>query len=136
MQTWLSAVPGPRTEIVLGVYGDHRSGRSDFFDEVKPLLGFRYRTQTSLGALGTLVTEDRHGYIEPLEVTTLELTRPIEYGLQWIESRPRFHADLYLNWQHLNPSTSREIFDYGGVLSGDATGWARLAYAETLETNR
>lgn len=26
----------------------------------------------------------------------------------------------------MNTSTSREIFDYGGVLSGDVTGWARI----------
>src|SRR5438093_10211204 len=85
LQTYLSAVLGPRTEVIAGAYGNHRSGRSDFLDEVRPLLGFRYRTQTSLGALGTLVTEDRHGYLEPLEVSTLEFTRPVEYGLQWRE---------------------------------------------------
>jgi hypothetical protein len=98
MQTYLSAAPGPRTEIILGVYGDHRSGRSDFFNQVKPLLGFRYRTEASLGVLGTLVTEERHGYIEPLEVATLELTRPVEYGLQWREDRA---------------AVGGEIFDYG-----------------------
>ena len=113
MQTWLSAESGPRTEVILGVFGDHRSGRSDFFDEVKPLLGFRYRTGTSLGALGTLVTEDRHGYIEPLEVTTLEIIRPIEYGLQWREDRGWMGGEIFIDWQHLNTKNSREIFDYG-----------------------
>jgi hypothetical protein len=116
MQTWLSAEPGPRTEIILGVYGDHRSGRSDFFDEVKPLLGFRYRTATSLGALGTLVTENRHGYIEPLEVTTLELTRPVEYGIQWREEHGWVGGEVFIDWQHLNTRDSREIFDYGLLL--------------------
>jgi hypothetical protein len=113
MQTYLSAAPGPRTEVILGVYGDHRSGGSDFFDQVKPLLGFRYRTQSSLGALGTLVTENRHGYLEPLEVTTLELTRPVEYGLQWRETHPWIGGEVFINWQHLNTRDSREIFDYG-----------------------
>jgi hypothetical protein len=116
MQTWLSAEPGPRTEVILGVFADHRSGRSDFFDEVKPLLGFRYRTATSLGALGTLVTEDRHGYLEPLEVTTLELTRPIEYGLQWREEHGSVGGEVFIDWQHLNTRDSREIFDYGLLL--------------------
>jgi hypothetical protein len=113
MQTYLSAAPGPRTEVILGVYGDHRSGRSDFFDQVKPLLGFRFRTQSSLGVLGTLVTEDRHGYLEPLQVTTLELTRPVEYGLQWREDHGWIGGELFIAWQHLNTRTSREIFDYG-----------------------
>src|SRR3954469_23177510 len=56
MQTYVSAALGPRTEVVGGIYVDHRSGRGDFFDQVKPLLGFRYHTATSLGVLGTLVT--------------------------------------------------------------------------------
>jgi hypothetical protein len=116
MQTYVSAVPGPRTEVILGVYGDHRSGRSDFFNAVKPLFGFRYHTQTSLGVLGTLVTENRHGYLEPLEVTTLELTRPVEYGLQWREERGWIGGEVFINWQHLNTRDSREIFDYGLLL--------------------
>jgi hypothetical protein len=126
LKTFLELHLGPRTSVEAGVFADHRDGADKFFDPVKPILSFRYRTDTSLGVLGTLETRDRHGYLEPLEVTTLELTRPIEYGLQWIETRPRFHADLYLNWQHLNTSRSREIFDYGGVLSGDVSSWARL----------
>jgi hypothetical protein len=116
MQTYLSAEPGPRTEVVLGVFSDHRSGRSDFFDEVKPLLGFRYRTATSLGALGSLVTEKRHGYLEPLQVTTLELTRPVEYGGQWREEHGWVGGEIFIDWQHLNTKTSREIFDYGLLL--------------------
>ncbi len=125
-QSFLQLEIGPRTTVLAGVFADHRSGGEKFLDPVKPILSFRYHTDTSLAVLGTLETRDRHGYLEPLEVTTLEFTRPIEYGLQWIESRPRFHADLYLNWQHLNTSTSREIFDYGGVLSGEITPFARI----------
>lgn len=125
-KTFLRLDLGPRTSVDAGVFADYRDGGEKFLDPVKPILSFRYHTDTSLGVLGTLETRDRHGYLEPLEVTTLEFTRPIEYGLQWIESRPRFHADLYLNWQHLNTSASRETFDYGGVVSGDVTSWARL----------
>jgi hypothetical protein len=125
-QSYLEAELGPRTSVRAGVFADHRSGADTSLDPVKPILSFRYRTATSLWVLGTLETHDRHGYLEPLEVTTLELTRPIEEGLQWVESRKRFHADVYLNWQHLNTSTSREIFDYGGVISGDVTPFARL----------
>jgi hypothetical protein len=125
-KTFLDVATGARTEFFAGVFGDHRSGGEKFLDPVKPILSFRYHTPTSLGVLGTLETVDRHGYLEPLEVTTLELTRPIEYGLQWIESRPRFHADLYINWQHLNTEKSREIFDYGGVVRGAIATFADL----------
>lgn len=126
MQTWLSAEPDPRTEIILGVFADHRSGRSDFFDQVKPLLGFRYRTATSLGALGTLVTEDRHGYLEPLEVTTLEFSRPIEYGLQWREEHGWLGGEVFIDWQHINTKDSREIFDYGLLLH--VRPWRHLSF--------
>jgi hypothetical protein len=119
-QTFLSLWLGPQVEVRAGVFGDHRSGENrKFLDPVKPILAFRYKTEHSLGVFGTLETRNRHGYLEPLEVTTLEFTRPIEYGLQWIEDRPRFHGEVYINWQHLNTSTSREIFDYGMILRYD-----------------
>ena len=57
IQSYLSAALGPRTEVVAGFYGNHQSGDSGFLDPFKPILGFRYRTDHSLGVLGTLVTE-------------------------------------------------------------------------------
>jgi K+-transporting ATPase ATPase A chain len=41
-----------------------------------------------------------------LEVTTLELTRPLEYGGQWIERRRWLQADVFLDWQHVLRETS------------------------------
>ena len=78
--SFLSAALGPRTEVVAGFFGNHQSGDGDFFDPFKPILGFRYRTEHSLGVIGTLVTEDRHGYIEPLEGTLFDITRPVCIG--------------------------------------------------------
>ncbi|HSM17226.1 MAG TPA: hypothetical protein VK845_09580 [Gemmatimonadales bacterium] len=104
------------TEVLAGVFGDQRSGSDEFLDPVKPLLSFRYRTKHSVGVLGTLETVDRHGFLEPLQVTTLEITRPVEYGLQWVERRERLDAEAFINWQVLNTRASREIFDYGLVL--------------------
>ncbi|HEX3235869.1 MAG TPA: hypothetical protein VHR41_16865 [Gemmatimonadales bacterium] len=128
LETYLSAVLGPRTEIILGAYGNHLSGRSDFLDTVKPLLGFRYRTKSSLGVLGTLVTEDRHGYLEPLEVSTLEFTRPVEYGLQWREDQHSFGGEIFIDWQHLNTRDSREVFDYGLLLHARPTSYLTLEF--------
>lgn len=125
-QTYLRLALGPGFSVRAGVFGDHRSGDTTFLDPVKPILSFRYQTEHSLGVLGTLETRDRHGYLEPLEVTTLELTRPIEYGLQWIEDHPRLHAEAYINWQHLNTSKSREIFDYGAIFRYGLTSFASL----------
>ncbi|MEP6572625.1 MAG: hypothetical protein ABJD11_08010 [Gemmatimonadota bacterium] len=118
VQSWLAVEPGPHTEFVAGAFADHRSGDSTFLKSIKPILGFRYRSAHGLAAAGTLVTENRHDYLEPLEVTTLEFTRPIEYGLQWRQRRRVFDSELYINWQGLNTPASREIFDYGLLLRG------------------
>jgi hypothetical protein len=124
--SFLSAVLGPRTEVVAGFHGNHESGDSRFLSPFKPILGFRYRTDRSLGVIGTLVTEDRHGYLEPLEGTLLDITRPVEYGVQWRESHAHGGGEVFLNWQHLNTRTSREVFDYGLLLHGDPLRWLRL----------
>jgi hypothetical protein len=115
-QTFLDIGLGERTSVRAGVFGDLRFGDDEFLDPVKPILSFRYATPATLFVLGTLETENRHGYLEPLEVTTLEFTRPIEYGGQLIKRHRRWDFDLYLNWQGLNTPTTREIFDYGLVL--------------------
>lgn len=124
--TSLALGVGPRSEVLAGVFGDVRSGSEETLDEVKAVLSFRHRTPTSLGVLGTLVTENRHGYLEPIQATTLELTRQIEQGLQWVETRERWRGEAYINWQHLNTSDSREVFDYGLVASWRAWRWLRL----------
>ena len=122
----LSAALGPRTEVVAGFFGNHDSGGAGFFDPFKPILGFRYRTERSLGVIGTLVTEDRHGYLEPLEGRLLDITRPVEYGVQWREQHAVGGGEIFLNWQRLNTSRGREVFDYGLLLHADPARWLRL----------
>ncbi len=112
----LRARTGRRTAIVAGVHVEHRSGAEGFLDPVRPVLAFEFRSGSTSATLGALVPERRHGFLEPLQVTTLELTRPIEYGLSWVERRPRWDVDVYLNWQALNTPEQREVFDYGWVL--------------------
>lgn len=124
--SYLSAVLGPRTEVIAGFYGNHESGASDFLDPFKPILGFRYRTASSLGVIGTLVTEDRHGYIEPLEGRLLDITRPVEYGVQWREQHVAGGGEVFLNWQRVNTSSGREVFDYGLLLHATPVRWLRL----------
>ena len=121
--SYLSAVLGPRTEVVAGFHGNHESGDSRFLSPFKPILGFRYRTDHSLGAIGTLVTEDRHGYLEPLEGALLDITRPVEYGVQWREQHTAGGGEVFLNWQRLNTSRGREVFDYGLLLHANPGRW-------------
>lgn len=124
--SYLSAVLGPRTEVVAGFHGNHESGDSRFLSPFKPILGFRYRTDHSVGAIGTLVTEDRHGYLEPLEGALLDITRPVEYGVQWREQHTAGGGEVFLNWQRLNTSRGREVFDYGLLLHANPSRWLRL----------
>jgi hypothetical protein len=107
---------GERTAFHLGVFGDHRSGSDKFVATVKPIISFRYSTATSTGTLGTLVPERRRGLLDALEVSTLEITRPIEYGLEWRERRRRWDGEIFINWQKLNLPGQREVFDYGWIL--------------------
>lgn len=125
-KTALELKTGGGTLVRAGVFGDHRSGDTAFLDPVKPILALRWQSDRSLAVLGTLEPRDRHGYLEPIEATTLEFTRPLEYGLQWVEHQDRFRVDAYLNWQHLNTQTSREILDTGFTSSWQLTRIARL----------
>lgn len=108
--------PGPTTSFRAGVFGDHRSGAAPFLDPVRPVLAFQYRAGGSTGTLGTLLPERRRGYLDALAVSTLELTRPVEYGLEWQEHRRYWDADVFINWQQLNLEGQREAFDYGWVV--------------------
>lgn len=121
--TWLQAQVGPRTELRGGLFADRRWGSDNFADSLKPVLAFRYRTAHGLGVFGTLETVDRHGLLEPIMVTTRELTTPIEYGGQWIIDRTRLHADVWLNWQKLNRPDQREQFEMGQVVRGAPFAW-------------
>lgn len=143
-QLWsvVSYRPEPRIEVQAGVFVNHQFGSADFFDQthalllhgedtttfspVRPVLSFRYHTVHGMGVMGTLETRDRHGLIEPLYEMRLDISRPVEYGVQWIERRRRFQGEFFLNWQHLNTPTSREIFDYGIVARQALTSWLTL----------
>lgn len=116
LTTWLAERPGSRTELRVGFFADRRWGSDNFTDSLKPVLAFRFKTAHSLGVFGTLETVERHGLLEPLMVTTRELTTPIEYGAQWIEHRGIFHGEVWINWQKLNTPTQREQFEAGTVI--------------------
>lgn len=126
LHSWLEAKPGRRTELRLGLYADRRLGSENFTDTLLPIVSFRYRTRHSEGVVGTLETVRRHGLLEPLMVTTRELTRPVESGVQWIETRGRFRGEAWVDWQKLNTLAQRERFELGGTLRLDATDWARV----------
>ncbi len=119
LTTWLAATPTDRVELRLGLFADAKTGSESYADTIIPVISVRYRTSHSLGVLGTLETVRRHGLLEPLMVTTRELTAPIEGGMQWIERRGRFTGDAWINWQKLNTDKQREQFEMGVVAELD-----------------
>ena len=115
VRTLLRMRPGERTELQVGMFADHRSGSNQFAQLLRPILAFRYETTTSTAILGTMFPTQRRGFLEPLEGTLLELTRPVEYGLEYDAHHRFWYARTFLNWQKLNTSAQREVFDYGGI---------------------
>lgn len=113
----LQAAVGKNVFLSGGVFGDYRSVENPEI-ALKPLLSIEYRSGGTCLIMGTLETVNRHGFLEPLEVTTLEITRSVEYGLQWLQKDEAFAADLFLSWRQLNTPLQPESFDFGGVLRG------------------
>ena len=123
--TELALQATPKLDVRVGVSADHLSGDSTFA-QAQPLLSLRYRHAHSIGVLGTLIVEDRHGLLEPVEVLQRDILKPVEYGTQWIERHDRWGAEYYLNWRALNTPTQREHFDMGLVAHADPLRWLRL----------
>lgn len=115
----------PKVDVHLGVTADHLSGDSSLVS-MKPLISMRYHTVHSTGVIGTLITDERHGLLEPMEVLQFEVLRPIEYGGQWIERHERWGGEWFLNWRKLNTPTQREEFDMGLLAHADPLPWFRV----------
>jgi hypothetical protein len=120
IKSLFKVVKGSRTEFEAGVFADHPSAMDPSF-QVQPLLTFEYHSSTTRLLFGTLDSQDRHGYLEPLEAEDDEITRPVEYGLQWIEEEDHYRGDFFLNWQKLNIVDQPEVFDYGFVAKGSTS---------------
>lgn len=111
---------GERITVLAGGYADVRSGGDDDPNDSEPILSFRYRiSDRAKFILGTLETERRHGLIDPIQVSTLELTRPVESGMQYVGAGNGWKVDGFINWQRENTPEHREAFDYGFVGSWD-----------------
>jgi len=115
LSSWLSLDFGDGVEMSAGVFADRRHTADGGFDPVLPVLSLRIDTGSGRIVIGSNFPAARHQLIDPLEVSTLELTRPIEYGLAWVRKGAREEHDIFLSWQKLNTPGHREVFDYGGT---------------------
>jgi hypothetical protein len=114
LESYVDASASGQADLWGGLFLNHPSAQ-EISTDVQPILSFVYHSGGSQFIFGTLQPVYRHGLIEPMEVTTLELTRPIEYGLEWVEKDGFIDLDGFLNWQQILTDADREIFDYGGA---------------------
>lgn len=114
-KSFLEASVGPQGTLRAGLFGDFRCA-IDPQVSTKPILSFEFRVGGTRLIFGTLDNGIRHGFLEPLSVTTLEFTRPIEYGIQVIQEDDLIRADAFINWHQLNTPSQPESLDYGGTL--------------------
>lgn len=116
-QSFIRGQLTPRVTIETGIYVNRRHGAEDFVEEENPVLSFIYRGDHGTFSLGSYFPEKRHGFLELIQDSTLELRRPIEYGLEWDYHRTWLTLDYFINWQRINTTEQREIFDMGLVTS-------------------
>src|SRR5690606_17459182 len=120
---WLLAHSGANVSLRAGALIDRRWGSEEFVDSIKPILAVAWRGERSTGILGTLDSERRHRLIDPVMVSTRELTTPVEYGLQWRERRGPLDGEVWLNWRKLNTPEQREEFEMGAVAEVELSPW-------------
>jgi len=116
---WLAALGEAKLSethaLTLGLWANRRHGSDDFMEDTWPYISFAWETSHSTFILGNYVPEKRHGYLEPIQVSTLELTRPVESGLSWTHASSRHHVHFFIDWQKLCTPDQREVFDSGLV---------------------
>lgn len=117
-QSFFNISKGNHVSLGAGFFAADQEQKNNQFN-VNPIISFKYYTDTTQFILGNIENQNQHGYLEPLEDTLLEFTRPIEYGLQWKEAADGFHSDWFLDWQFINVVDQPEVFDYGGVTKVD-----------------
>lgn len=113
---------GDHAALEFGVYALERAGSSSPIDRALPIVSLRIHSPTQHLTLGTLSTDrtdfgpDRttpHGLLPPLARETLWFTRAYEAGIQWQVHTERVSHELWYNYQKLNTSAHRELFDAG-----------------------
>ena len=113
-----------RFKIRAGGFGNWRFGSSEPIDQGRPVLALVAGSPRSYFVLGTLETmrhldgrgPDRtgpHGLLPPMQREVLSFQRAYEAGMQWIVDTPRYSHDGWINWQRINTSDRREVFDVG-----------------------
>lgn len=96
--------------------------KKDFGDDgirdVQPIFTIKYRKNDWTLINGTIEGNVSHRYIEPLYNYDRMITRPLEYGTQFITDSRFFYLDAWINWERMiyKPSPVQEEIA-GGIAS-------------------
>ena len=123
-RVFVRAQVGDSAELRLGVAGNQRYGSDDSFELVRPVISLAVGKPSNRFLFGTLATprlgdpagpdlRTPHGLLPLLQVETLSFERPQEAGMQWSVATAAVQQDIWINWQKLNTSEHREVFDAG-----------------------
>ena len=88
--------------------------RKDFGDDgirkTYPLFSIKYQKGSTTMINGVLEGNILHHYIEPLYDFEKKITTPVEYGTQFIISKPFLYLDGFINWKNMiyKPSAEQE----------------------------
>jgi len=104
-----------KSHVYLGVMVNYPFGGGNNA-QLLPLIQFKHSINTEHHLiLGTLHGNTRHQLYEPLYNYELNITQPLEYGIQYLYNSKHIQSDLWLDWKQLAvPSKSlQEIISFG-----------------------
>jgi hypothetical protein len=105
-----------------GVYLRKDFGYKDF-NEVLPTFSIRYHKKDFKMIFGNLDGSLNHGLIEPIYAFERLMTNRMETGVQYIVTKKKFDAELWIDWQHM---LYRLVNDYERLLVGINTNWFKV----------
>lgn len=107
--------PNDKSHVYLGAMIDYPFGGNNNA-RVLPLVQFKHsiNNQNHL-VLGTLHGNTRHQLYEPVYNYELNLTQPLEYGIQYLYNSKHIQSDLWLDWKQLSipDKSQQEIISFG-----------------------
>lgn len=105
----------PRQRTQLGLLLDYSFGGR--FDDIKifPIVQYNYTTEKNQWIFGSLESATKHRLLEPIYNYENRITRPVEYGFQFLTERKNLTADVWLDWRQMAKTSisQQEIISFG-----------------------
>lgn len=105
----LSFYPHPRLVISAGLSMRKDYGATGLYKTI-PLFSIKYRNKDVTFITGALEGSVNHRMLEPLFDVERRITKPVEYGTQFVWNSKKLFADVFANWDNMiyKPSAEQE----------------------------